>query len=211
MNQHHTSRRATLLALAAAGTSTSGCFGGFELTNLLYDWNDSFDGKFIKWLMFLVLAILPIYSIAILVDAIVFNSIEFWTGDNPVASKDLPDGYRVASRKLPESDTVRHEITQHGRRVAVLYTEKVNNRQLRLLDERGRVLTRVSQTPEALELEDGSGTTIARMTPTDCDQVQAANRAGLPMRDALVEQLALRGQLHRVSEAAAARGGHTLL
>lgn len=44
------------------------------------------DNKFVKEAAFLGLAaILPVYALAYLADAIVLNSIEFWTGTNPLA------------------------------------------------------------------------------------------------------------------------------
>lgn len=36
--------------------------------------------------MFLVLTWVPVYGVATLADALVFNSVEFWTGKNPIES-----------------------------------------------------------------------------------------------------------------------------
>ncbi|MEQ9064556.1 MAG: DUF3332 domain-containing protein [Vicingaceae bacterium] len=62
----------------------TGCFGSFGLTSAIWSWNDSI-GKFPGELVFLVFIILPIYSIALLIDAVIINTIEFWTGSNPMA------------------------------------------------------------------------------------------------------------------------------
>lgn len=58
----------------------SSCIGSFGLTNKLKNWNDGLGGKFVNEAVFLVLHIVPVYEIAILADALVLNSIEFWSG-----------------------------------------------------------------------------------------------------------------------------------
>ncbi len=63
----------------------SSCIGSFNLSNKLLDWNKSIDSKFVNELVFLAFCIVPVYGISLLADALVLNSIEFWTGENPVA------------------------------------------------------------------------------------------------------------------------------
>jgi hypothetical protein len=76
-------------ALASILITQSGCFGSFNLTKKVYDWNDSaVNDKFLKSLLFLGLCIVPVYEISLLVDAVVFNLIEFWSGSNPVAMEE---------------------------------------------------------------------------------------------------------------------------
>ncbi len=75
-----------ILSIALASTLLlSSCIGSFTLTKKCYNWNNSLGDKWINELVFIGLNIIPIYDICLLADAIVFNSIEFWTGDNPVA------------------------------------------------------------------------------------------------------------------------------
>jgi len=78
------------LALTCAGmfvvTTTTGCFGSFPLLRNVYNWNKTVSSdKWVRWLVFLGLNIIPIYGVASLVDAIFSNSVEFWTGRNPMA------------------------------------------------------------------------------------------------------------------------------
>jgi hypothetical protein len=78
-------RRAIAVAVIAAflPLSTVGCFGKFELTKKLYRYNEDFnEDKWMQEVLFLVLSFF--YGGAIVLDAIVFNSLEFWTGKNPV-------------------------------------------------------------------------------------------------------------------------------
>ena len=81
-------RKSFNLLLAAALASSvmfSSCIGSFGLTNKLLDWNRGVDSKFVNELVFIAFNIVPVYPIAVLADVLVINSIEFWTGDNPVA------------------------------------------------------------------------------------------------------------------------------
>jgi len=81
-------RRSFNLLLAAALASSvmfSSCIGSFGLTNKLLDWNKGVDSKFVNELVFIAFHIVPVYPIAVLADILVINSIEFWSGDNPVA------------------------------------------------------------------------------------------------------------------------------
>ncbi len=65
--------------------ATVGCFGRFQLVRNVYDFNkDVSQDKWTQWLVFLVLTIVPVYGLASWIDALIANSIEFWTGENPV-------------------------------------------------------------------------------------------------------------------------------
>ena len=72
------------VGMLALGLFVSGCYGPFNLTRRLYRWNGQIEGKWEKEFVFLLLAVTNIYSLAGLGDAIAFNSMEFWTGKNPV-------------------------------------------------------------------------------------------------------------------------------
>ena len=76
--------------LMAVALLASGCYGPFHLTRRLHRWNGQVGDKWAQEFVFLVLAWLPIYGVATLGDAIVFNSIEFWTGQNPAAPEGTP-------------------------------------------------------------------------------------------------------------------------
>ena len=73
----------TLLLATTVASSIlfSSCIGSFGLTNKLLTWNRSIDSKFVNELVWIV----PVYEISALADVLVINSIEFWSGSNPVA------------------------------------------------------------------------------------------------------------------------------
>lgn len=84
-------RRTLLKPLGVALTAgsllfTSGCMGSFTLTKKIYRWNQQVSGdRWVNEIVFLVGLILPVYSLSLLADGVIFNSIQWWTGSNPVA------------------------------------------------------------------------------------------------------------------------------
>lgn len=80
--------RKTVLACALAAitfTQTS-CMGSWKLLTGVYNWNEqATNNKFVNQLIFWAFLIVPVYEIAVLVDYVILNLIEFWTGSNPIA------------------------------------------------------------------------------------------------------------------------------
>lgn len=107
-------RRTAVLGLVAAGlVTTSGCFGSFQLTRKLYNWNANVSSdKFVRELVFLGLYIVPVYGVAGFADLVFANSVEFWTGTNPVAS---------ARTQAPNGNTlIQHaETTAEGKTLTI--------------------------------------------------------------------------------------------
>ena len=64
----------------------SSCIGSFGLHSKLISWNQSISNKFVNELVFVAFNIVPVYGVCYLADALVINSIEFWSGSNPMAS-----------------------------------------------------------------------------------------------------------------------------
>lgn len=86
-----------LLLVAAVGALSAGCFGKFQLTRKLYDINQSIDDKYVRsaatWIF-----IIP-YAVTGLLDFVIFNVIEFWTGENPVDSAQVTKVYAQGNGK----------------------------------------------------------------------------------------------------------------
>ena len=80
-----------LITLLGFTLAASGCYGGFNLTRVLYKWNgniqvngDKKTNEVLQSAVMVVLWAIPVYQIAILADALVVNTLQFWTGKNPV-------------------------------------------------------------------------------------------------------------------------------
>ncbi len=67
-------------------TSLTSCMGQFALCKSVYSWNEQVSNKFVNELVFIAFWILPVYEVCGLADVLVLNSIEFWSGDNPMTS-----------------------------------------------------------------------------------------------------------------------------
>lgn len=67
-------------------SSMTSCMGKFALTKNLYAWNDQVSNKFINEIVFVAFWILPVYEVCALADLFVLNTIEFWSGDNPMTA-----------------------------------------------------------------------------------------------------------------------------
>ena len=157
---NRTLRRRVLAALLALSTFEAGCFGSFKLTQAVWKFNKRISqDKWLQWLFFLALVIVPVYLLASLADALVVNSIEFWSGRNPVTADGTPwekeirlaDG--TTARMIAEDeDTLRVE---HGETVLRLRREAGR---IVALDEEGRVLSMVREADGgALERVDADG------------------------------------------------------
>lgn len=88
----------------------SSCIGSFGLTNKLKDWNMGIGNKFVNELVFVCMHIVPVYEVAIIADALVLNSIEFWTG-NSALSKNVGDTKIV---KNSNGDDVTITVQENG-------------------------------------------------------------------------------------------------
>ncbi len=106
---------AGILAVGVAATTFTGCYGSFGLTKKVYQFNGGVGNKWLKSILFVAMNIVPVYGVSTFADAVIFNLIEFWTGSNPIASKDggrfdqkLADGTRVQGQKLSDG---RLEVT----------------------------------------------------------------------------------------------------
>lgn len=108
------------LALACLVPMTSvACFGTFQLTHKVYDFNRTVSpDKWIRWITFLCMVVIPVYPFSALVDVLFANPTEFWSGHNPITSHaDMrsvtgPDGERVEA--TPIADGVLLTVERQG-------------------------------------------------------------------------------------------------
>lgn len=96
------------IVTALAASSLTGCMGQMATTGLVSKFNlEVVDNRYGRAGMFILLS--PVYGIAGAADLFVINSIEFWTGKNPVSGKspavvDTPTkNYIKVNDKLDES------------------------------------------------------------------------------------------------------------
>jgi hypothetical protein len=122
-----------------------------------------------KEFVFFGMIIIPVYMFATLLDAFIFNSIQFWTGDNPVKGTDAGgDGATRVVRlggitvTMAESDRGTTVIYERNGIVERRATIETNATGYRLIDETGVLLA------EAEKGRDGGVTLLDR----DCQVVR---------------------------------------
>lgn len=72
------------ILLAGVSMTFTSCIGSFTLTKRVLAWNNQVGNKFVNELVFFAFWLLPVYEVAALADMVVLNSIEFWSGSNPM-------------------------------------------------------------------------------------------------------------------------------
>ena len=73
------------VAGAVALSLLPGCLGPNNAHNSVRNWNATLaDEDWIEEIVFLGFHIIPVYQLAYLGDVLIFNTIDYWTDDNPV-------------------------------------------------------------------------------------------------------------------------------
>ncbi|HEX7937713.1 MAG TPA: DUF3332 family protein [Gemmatimonadaceae bacterium] len=103
-------RRAAVTVTTGALVLTSACFGSFNLSRKLWTFNrDVSKDKFVREIVFLGMNIIPVYGAVGFIDAVLLNTVEFWSGSNPVSmsSRSRLDDGTVVQRVAYEKDGAR--------------------------------------------------------------------------------------------------------
>lgn len=117
---------ATIFALSGS-LFFSSCIGSFGLFNKLLAWNQTIDNKFVNELVFFAFWIVPVYEVAMLADILVINSIEFWSGENPVAAgivKEVQGENGIYTVETLENGY--HIENEEGQAVNLIYDKESN-------------------------------------------------------------------------------------
>jgi hypothetical protein len=114
-------KKAVYSAIVGISLFSTGCIGQFGLTHKVLEWNLQ-TGQNNKWFqegLFLLLNFLPVYGGAVLVDGIVLNSVEFWTGTNPITNKKAITGASERSTANAEMIAVTEKVDSDSIRVSI--------------------------------------------------------------------------------------------
>lgn len=174
-------RTIAAMVLLSVMTMSTACYGPFNLTKNVYRWNSNVKGngqvndKWMKELVFFGMLIVPAYMFSAMLDAFIFNSMHFWTGDSPIKESGLAsDGTKVATlgettiRWIPSTDGATVTYERHGiveRRATIVASETG----YRLVDEQGTLLS------EAEYAADGT----VRLLNSECQVVKELSQEQL--------------------------------
>ncbi len=154
-------RLAAVAVLLSSSVMFSSCIGSFSLFNKLKTWNHSVGDKWINEVVFFALWIVPAYEIAMLVDVLVLNTIEFWTGDNPASAEvktiENEDGIFTVY-----TDENGHKIQQEGSDdiVEFRFDKEEQSWSLVIADEIMPLFKMINQEQGMLYMADGSTMTF---------------------------------------------------
>ncbi len=88
----HRSRAGAALALGALLFLAPGCLGPQHATGHLAKWNMEFENKWAREGVFLL--VFPGYVLTGVGDILIFNSVQWWTGENPISRAGSEPGPR---------------------------------------------------------------------------------------------------------------------
>ncbi len=120
---------AALLVAVCPTVFTTGCFGSFQLTRKVYEFNRTVSpDKWIRWIAFLAMNVIPIYGFSLWIDALFANSVEFWSGRNPIsashdATRELvgPNGELARATRQTDGSILLEVTETDGTRHAVRF------------------------------------------------------------------------------------------
>lgn len=113
------------LLLGGASLFFTSCIGSFSLTNRVLAWNKQVGNKFVNELVFFAFWILPVYEVTGIADLLVINSIEFWSGNNPVS----------ASTKAIDTENGRYLIDCDGKGYDITFEPSGEKTRLEFIQE----------------------------------------------------------------------------
>ena len=111
---------AAIVCILCGSMLSTSCIGSFSLSNRLLNWNQRIGNKFLNELVFFAFWVLPAYEVSWLADILVINSIEFWSGRDPLA----------AGTKVIEGEQGRYLVKCDGRGYTV--TSETEGNSIRL-------------------------------------------------------------------------------
>lgn len=159
-----------MACLMAGALMMNSCIGSFSLFNKYAEWvRTATNSKFLNAILGFVLS--PVYGITFFVDSLVLNTIEFWSGENPLANNAGKtqqvmgsDGRYYAVKTLIDG----YEITTPDGQLVKFVYDKQNDAWMQVQNGETREMFRFN--------EDG---TIKISTPQGEQMDVALNEAGL--------------------------------
>ena len=97
-----------------------GCHGNYALFRKLNTWNGTLGNKWVNSVVHIILWIIPVYGICLIVDFLVLNTVQFWTGSNPLA---MAEGEKEV--QIVNNEGTTYEITATRNRFDVKGIEGV--------------------------------------------------------------------------------------
>ncbi|MCQ2054635.1 MAG: DUF3332 domain-containing protein [Fibrobacter sp.] len=137
-------KKAFAALVCASMITLTGCYGSYACFHKLHKWNGTLGNKWLNSIVHFVMNVIPVYGICYgLVDMLVLNTVEFWTGSNPLAADDSyyeqdKDGNSIAAVKNADG-SMSVELTTAAGETAKMTLQRDEN-VVRALDEQGNLV-----------------------------------------------------------------------
>lgn len=164
LDRSHWLRFAPLAVALMAVAPLQACFGKFALVNTLYDVNKNVsDSYVVQEIVFLLFAILQVYTVVGFIDAFILNPIELITGTNPISA-----GMEVGE--------VRQVAMKGGGKL--ILTRTADGMQIEQIRKGEHRFYEVRDTESGLQLTDETGETLAATVRLDDGTFQVVDDDG---------------------------------
>lgn len=137
-------KKGIITLLCAGMVVLTGCYGKNACFEKLHQWNGTLGNKWLNSIVHFFLMVFGVYPICLgLIDGLVLNTVEFWTGSNPLAGGDSyfeqdAQGNSIAAVKNADG-TMSVELTTAAGEKANLTLERDAD-VVRALDEQGNLV-----------------------------------------------------------------------
>ncbi len=147
----------------------SGCYGPFPITLAVYKANGSVPTGIFRNLVFWLLLIIPVYEIALTIDIVILNLIEFWIPGTQFDNLVYDDarGRKVSMLESEDGKTAHLTVSDDEKVLLELEFIKVSDTMCEVRDTDGVLLGSVQfHSTGDLELTDGHGRIIKSLAST---------------------------------------------
>jgi hypothetical protein len=161
------SRKVIAVALVAAMSPImAGCFGKFPVTKTIYRLNKDMEPSILRQVVFWVFIIIPVYWVAMLADAVVFNLVDYWTGEGLAGgSTTNPDGSTVVLAPSADGREALMTLSRDGKVVSQVRFVRASDSLFEVRDAEGKLAGTVSRTPSGgLQFSDATGRVVGLLS-----------------------------------------------
>ncbi|MEN6624902.1 MAG: DUF3332 family protein [Candidatus Sumerlaeia bacterium] len=142
-------RKGLIISMIAVWMFVSlGCYGRFPLTRAVYRTNgnvggqiqgDSTQKKIFQSIVMWVFIIIPVYGVAMFVDAIVLNVMEFWTGNVVQIGSVERDGVQYAFVPSADGKEATLTLSRNGQVINTTRFTRVSDKEMQVRDAQGKL------------------------------------------------------------------------
>jgi hypothetical protein len=162
---------AGVLAFCLLASTLTGCYGRFPLTNAVYDLNGRVtDNHIVHSILMVVLAILPVYKFCIIIDALIINSIEYWTGKdiNGTSAYEQPDGTTAVLMPGAHADEAILTVWRGEEKLVERRYLRQGDGLTHIVDESGAIVAKVQASADgSIAVSDANGVPVRDLSATE--------------------------------------------